>query len=729
MDKAPVGATYTITLTVSKPHRSGSTSVTLDIVPDIGPDIRIVPISARVSSQKDIRLKAYTHKDQETSWYWEDVGNEKVEYKQQGMNYPWLVIDGESLKPGTSYQFQLEFWDPEQIETKLRRSLQFTTNRPPTSGGLSISPAQGMAYKTEFLMTANDWETEDLPLEYRLSYSIEDQRSKILSDFDYMPEVSTLLCSGFLTIHLQVCDFLGTCSSIEKSIEVSPGHDGDFHHESDAPVTILPTSQAISNDELDLIFEKVDPSHIELGLATIETLLDHKEVYQEETRVYDALAQLKPSDTESLSHIENIMSRLNVTSNLEHYGKTVESLCNEFLLDSMPEEVGFKGENLLFARKLGAELKHDVVEGNRIVLEFSETESAIKDNESYDVCASQYIGNGVNLINVGVVNSGEYKKGHIIASETKRLLHLNDPITITSFVENLIVPELNTLECDMRVNQEWQGSHCEVDEYNENLFKLQTVEFGMMKLRFVEPIIAPKAEEEEKEEEETKQEHQEEKHEDEYKEEYHEIKTPIKTKSDEMTVIEIETCTESLSPIVSFSVIILICVVVAGIAMNYDRKLRGNYVAVKQEDDSPQAAGTGLASRVRDSHLVFSMFKLRQPKINKATILVVVICLQYMLIGVLLENVVDSVVLAVLIAMVCVAPVGMGLRFMLNSSKGAGLGVSFIFWACSFAAIPVALGMCDADKAFYWSLSPLVISITELLVVQTLIALCGIFKD
>jgi len=63
MDKAPVGATYTITLTVSKPHRSGSTSVTLDIVPDIGPDIRIVPISARVSSQKDIRLKAYTHKD------------------------------------------------------------------------------------------------------------------------------------------------------------------------------------------------------------------------------------------------------------------------------------------------------------------------------------------------------------------------------------------------------------------------------------------------------------------------------------------------------------------------------------------------------------------------------------------------------------------------------------------------------------------------------------------
>merc|ERR1712037_825829 len=126
-------------------------------------------------------------------------------------------------------------------------------------------------------------------------------------------------------------------------------------------------------------------------------------------------------------------------------------------------------------------------------------------------------------------------------------------------------------------------------EYNENLFKLQTVEFGMMKLRFVEPIIAPKAEEEEKEEEETKQEHQEEKHEDEYKEEYHEIKTPIKTKSDEMTVIEIETCTESLSPIVSFSVIILICVVVA-IAMNYDRKLRVNYVAVKQEDDSPQAA-------------------------------------------------------------------------------------------------------------------------------------------
>ena len=116
MDKAQLNSIYTISLTVSKPSRSGSTSITLEIMPEIGPDIRIVPISDRVSAQKDIRLKAYAHNNVETMWYWEDVGDEKVEYKLQGMNYPWLVIDGESLKPSTKYQLQLEVWEPEMLE-------------------------------------------------------------------------------------------------------------------------------------------------------------------------------------------------------------------------------------------------------------------------------------------------------------------------------------------------------------------------------------------------------------------------------------------------------------------------------------------------------------------------------------------------------------------------------------------------------------------------------------
>lgn len=181
------------------------------MVNDIGPDVRIVPIAQRVSSQKDIRLKAYVSSEGDTQWYWDQVTYHDVSYKIERMNYPYIIIAGNSLPENSHFVYQFEVKYSDHF-AKLARTVEFTTNSPPQPGDLIITPDVGKAFSTLFTMVASEWTSEDLPLQYRILYSKATSDFKVLTEFAFESQVESMLCEGQLSIRLEVCDSLGSCN-------------------------------------------------------------------------------------------------------------------------------------------------------------------------------------------------------------------------------------------------------------------------------------------------------------------------------------------------------------------------------------------------------------------------------------------------------------------------------------------------------------------------------------
>lgn len=87
-----------------------------------------------------------------------------------GLNF---VLRGEinateySLEPNTTYKVKLfAFIDKRQVANG---EIQITTNSPPVTyygGGCLISPSDGLALRTNFLVNCSQWYDEDLPLSY-----------------------------------------------------------------------------------------------------------------------------------------------------------------------------------------------------------------------------------------------------------------------------------------------------------------------------------------------------------------------------------------------------------------------------------------------------------------------------------------------------------------------------------------------------------------------------------
>jgi hypothetical protein len=84
-----------------------------------------------------------------------------------------LVLGENSLAGGVTYTFRLRARDNQQTSAVAFGEVTFTTNTPPTSGTLSVSPPRGVVLQTGFSLSMRDWtdDAEDYPLTYAFYYS------------------------------------------------------------------------------------------------------------------------------------------------------------------------------------------------------------------------------------------------------------------------------------------------------------------------------------------------------------------------------------------------------------------------------------------------------------------------------------------------------------------------------------------------------------------------------
>jgi len=111
------------------------------------------------------------------------------------MNYPYLIINGDSLPEASSFVYQFEVKYSDHF-AKLARTIEFTTNEPPQPGDFTVTPEVGKAYSTLFTMLADDWTSEDLPIKYRVLYSKGVSDYLVLTEFSFSAETESMLCEG-----------------------------------------------------------------------------------------------------------------------------------------------------------------------------------------------------------------------------------------------------------------------------------------------------------------------------------------------------------------------------------------------------------------------------------------------------------------------------------------------------------------------------------------------------
>lgn len=113
----------------------------------------------------------------------------------EAINEISLTINPDVLKSGVSYRMSLSATTEDGYSTTAE--IDITTESQPTSGRLLVTPTNGIALDTTFVITAVDWTDDfgDLPLLYQFGFRLSQQSAKIywLSSIKSNSQISTYL--------------------------------------------------------------------------------------------------------------------------------------------------------------------------------------------------------------------------------------------------------------------------------------------------------------------------------------------------------------------------------------------------------------------------------------------------------------------------------------------------------------------------------------------------------
>ena len=141
--------------------------------------------------------------------------------------YTDLILPSNLLSAGVWYTFTLTFYPDDKRLEVYSSSVTIKTNRGPQPGVFSVSPNQGEAFVTLYLMSATFWDSPHLPLRYSFGYFSEDALAISLQVGEY-PTKATRLPAGRveraygLTCIVTVLDNLGFYSVMNRSVIVNP---------------------------------------------------------------------------------------------------------------------------------------------------------------------------------------------------------------------------------------------------------------------------------------------------------------------------------------------------------------------------------------------------------------------------------------------------------------------------------------------------------------------------
>eukprot|EP00854_Cymbomonas_tetramitiformis_P006482 gene6483-7771_t len=155
-----------------------------------------------------------------------------------GTDQESLVVRPDVLTAGASYRFSLHATNSVGTATT---SLDVIVNRAPQGGGVDVTPSQGVALSTTFVILTHDWEDDDGQLWHQILYRLEGQGdeswSPITSDYNMLLDPYTMSAviplagveefEHAVTVRVAVQDALGATATAETRITVTPAEDLD----------------------------------------------------------------------------------------------------------------------------------------------------------------------------------------------------------------------------------------------------------------------------------------------------------------------------------------------------------------------------------------------------------------------------------------------------------------------------------------------------------------------
>ncbi|KAK3261628.1 hypothetical protein CYMTET_29471 [Cymbomonas tetramitiformis] len=111
-----------------------------------------------------------------------------------------LVVRAGTLMCGGAYIFRLAVEDSVGLAST---SMRVVVNSPPSSGALTVTPAEGIVLETLFQASATDWQDEDAPLWYQLKYEVVGAGGglEMLTEYQPQPTAETMLAEEGLSAH------------------------------------------------------------------------------------------------------------------------------------------------------------------------------------------------------------------------------------------------------------------------------------------------------------------------------------------------------------------------------------------------------------------------------------------------------------------------------------------------------------------------------------------------
>ena len=142
-----------------------------------------------------------------------------------------LAISANSLISGLTYRFQLSAGYGTTTTVLASASASIVTNGPPYGGSLSVSPLEGYAASTYYLLSTYDWidAPSDYPLQYSMGYYSSSAASVLfVQSLNQMSYISTYLGQGLASAGYEVMcvayssDIYGATANASAAVKVFP---------------------------------------------------------------------------------------------------------------------------------------------------------------------------------------------------------------------------------------------------------------------------------------------------------------------------------------------------------------------------------------------------------------------------------------------------------------------------------------------------------------------------
>ncbi|KAK3259056.1 hypothetical protein CYMTET_31928, partial [Cymbomonas tetramitiformis] len=227
MQGSTEGLKYTFELTVAKGYRTNSTVVAVTVMQGDPPAPAISPIIGKVNPSLKLTLPSTLSSVREGStveleWAVVAASNTTPSLDllspdvllSESIHSTVLVLQPNALAPLGRYLVQLAANVKDGAYGSA--SLLLVVNQEPQGGDLHVSPLEGVALETSFVLATTAWEDDDLPLEYLFAYSVVGGKSCVTSSTSTASEDEVALA------------LYGPATTLEVALPEAGAEEADF---------------------------------------------------------------------------------------------------------------------------------------------------------------------------------------------------------------------------------------------------------------------------------------------------------------------------------------------------------------------------------------------------------------------------------------------------------------------------------------------------------------------